>query len=233
MPTDDPGPASAGPDDRDPVSAVRGWLAELGATVPEPDGEALDRGAGPGFTVRRGGRPGQAGKRATSSEGLPADPESVAWGIVSRKLAVQARTRSELATALAAKDVPTDTAEEILDRLANLGLVDDAAFARDWVASRQQRRHLSGRALGVELRRKGVQTDHIDQALTGVGAEQEYEAAYSLAERRARILSGLAPEVAYRRLTGVLARRGFDHRTCRRVATEVLGGGRDDVPSGS
>ena len=158
-----------------------------------------------------------------------ADPKAIARTIALRKLTAQARTRHELALALRARNVPADAATEVLDRLGEVGLVDDAAFAEDWVVSRQQRRRMSRSALRRELQRKGVARDQIDQALEQVDSEAEYRAALDLARRKHVTMSGLDPAVSYRRLAGALARRGFDSATNARVLREVLGRGLDDI----
>jgi regulatory protein len=141
-----------------------------------------------------------------------------------RRLAAKARTRHELDQALRAKNVPEAVATEVLDRMAEVGLVDDGAFARDWVESRQMRRQLSGQALRRELESKGVAREEIDQALESVVADDEYDAARLLAERKGRSTKGLPREVRYRRLVGVLTRRGFGAGLTTRVVTEVLAG---------
>ena len=145
-----------------------------------------------------------------------------------RKLAAHARTRVELERALKTKAVPEDAASAVLDRMGEVGLVDDVAFARDWVASRQQRRHLSRSALRRELATKGVDREVIDEALVGVDGSDEHRAALALAERRAGPMAGLPREVAYRRLGGVLARRGFSGAITTQVLGEVLGGWTED-----
>ncbi|SDT34586.1 regulatory protein RecX [Microlunatus soli] len=156
--------------------------------------------------------------------GSDAEPESAAREIVLRKLTAQARSRSELAKALAQKDVPDDAASAVLDRMEDVGLVDDAAFAETWVRNRQERRYLSKRALRQELMRKGVQRDDIDNALAQVEPDDEYEAATALAQKKARAMSGLDREVKYRRLAGALGRRGFGPGITSRVLAEVLDG---------
>jgi regulatory protein len=157
-----------------------------------------------------------------------ADPELIARTIALRKLTAQARTRHELAAALRSRNVPEEAASGVLDRLSDVGLIDDAAFAEDWVASRQQRRHLSRSALRRELQRKGVGREQIDRALEQVGTEDEYRAALDLARRKYAAMSGLEPTVCYRRLAGTLARRGFGSATAARVLRDVLGGGTAD-----
>jgi regulatory protein len=146
----------------------------------------------------------------------------VARTIVLRKLAAQARTRAELSRALQAKQVPTQAAEAVLDRMEAIGLIDDQGFARDWVESRQQRRNLSKTALRRELTAKGVDREQIDSALEEVDADDELTAARSLAAKKARAMAGLDVQVRYRRLAGVLGRRGFNPGVINQVVNEVV-----------
>jgi regulatory protein len=157
------------------------------------------------------GRPG----RSTSEPppGHPeddlGDPEQVARQICLRLLADRARTRAELADALRKRGVPDSAAAAVLDRFTEVGLIDDTAFAQAWVESRQRGRGLARRALAVELRRKGVDADAVEQALDSVDPAAEQAAAAALVRKRLRTMTGLAPEVAARRLLGMLARKGY------------------------
>ena len=160
--------------------------------------------------------------RAAGGEDPDADPETVARTIVLRKLAAQARTRHELAKALAARGVPEDVGAHVLDRMESVGLVDDATFARDWVQSRQQRRHLSKSALRRELQNKGVERELVDAAVADVDGGDELEAAEALALKKLRTMDGLARDVQYRRLAGALARRGFAPGVTSTVLGRVL-----------
>jgi regulatory protein len=200
-------------DNTDQVGFVAEWLAARGIDAPEPPP--------PRPSGRRPGPP-SATTADPADEDSDADPESIARAIVVRKLAARACTRHELERALAKKAVPAEAAARVLDRMEELRLIDDATFAVDWVASRQQRRHLSARALSRELATRGVAREQIAHAVAGVDATDEYAAALSLARRRSTSLTGLPYEVAYRRLAGVLARRGFDSSVTTRVLSEVL-----------
>jgi len=165
-----------------------------------------------------------------SSEGFTephqddADAESVARTIALRKLTTRAHTRHELDKALQAKNVPLSVKETVLDRLQEVGLVDDATFAVDWVASRQQRRHLSRRALKRELETKGVERGDIVRALENVDRDAELASARELVERKRAAMSALARDVQQRRLAGLLSRRGFDSAVITRVLSDVLRG---------
>lgn len=167
--------------------------------------------------IESGDAPGEIAQRREEQE-----QEQQARTVVLRKLSAQARTRSELSEALRAKDIPDDVAGRVLDRMDEVGLVDDATFARDWVASRQQRRHLSRRKLADELRAKGVAPELVDDALVDVADDDEYEAAMALAQRKLASLSRHDLTVQRRRLAGMLERRGFAVELIHRVLSEVL-----------
>jgi regulatory protein len=169
---------------------------------------------------------------------LPADPEAdhepdqeaVARKILLDQLTGQARSRSELETRLARKGVPGPVAERLLDRFEEVGLVDDEAFARAWVQSRQSGKGLARRALAQELRRKGVDDETAQVALDEVDHDDEVEAARTLVRRKLRTVARLGDEVAARRLTGMLARKGYSPGLCYRVVREELDTAGLDAP---
>jgi len=132
----------------------------------------------------------------------------------------RARSRAELAAALARKGVPDEVAAHVLDRFEEVGLIDDAEFAGLWVQG-QQRRMTSARAMRRELHAKGVDAAIIAEAMPD--AEADYAAALALARKKMRTMGALEPRVRDRRLAGALARRGFASGLCHRVVTEVTG----------
>lgn len=152
--------------------------------------------------------------------GPPADQEAVARKILLDQLTGRARSRGELAGKLARKRVPDEIAQGLLDRFEEVGLVDDAAFAREWVTSRQAGRGLARRALAVELRRKGVDQDVISDAVAEVDTEDEEVAARALVRRRLPALRGHDEATVVRRLAGMLARKGYPSSLVWRVVRE-------------
>lgn len=141
--------------------------------------------------------------------------------IALRQLTVRARSRAELATALASRQVPEETAEQVLDRLEEVGLVDDRSFAAQWVGARHRQRGLSRRAIRQELRTKGVDDDAAAEALEAIGADEELSAARSIAEKKLRTLAGQPREVVRRRLAGALGRRGYGSAVVSRVLADI------------
>lgn len=151
-----------------------------------------------------------------------ADPESVARTIALRLLESAPRSRAELATAMAKRNVPADVTTAVLDRFAEVGLIDDKAFAKAWVESRHRGRGLARRALASELRRKGIEGDIATEALLAVSTEDETAAAEALARRRLRSMTGLPREVQERRLAAMLGRKGFGGSLAYAVVSRVL-----------
>jgi len=86
---------------------------------------------------------------------LPGDPVSVARAICLRLLTDRQRTRAELATALRRKGVPDNAARTVLDRFAEVGLIDDAATAENYALVQHRRRGLAARAVAGKLRQRG------------------------------------------------------------------------------
>jgi regulatory protein len=182
-------------------------------------------GLGRGFVAGRSEpreRPADDGPEDEQWLGPEADPESVGRKILLDQLTGQARSRAELAAKLARKRVPPEVADALLDRFEEVGLVDDAAFARDWVESRQASRGLARRALSVELRRKGVDSDVIAEAVSEVTLEDEDAAARELVRRKLRSLSRYDDATVVRRLTGMLARKGYPSSVVFRVVREEV-----------
>ena len=139
-----------------------------------------------------------------------------------RLLTAAPRTRAELAAALNRRGVPTEAAEAVLGRFADVGLIDDAAFARAWVESRHYSRGLSRRSLSAELRQHGVDTDEIREAVSTLDPEQEVDTARRLVEQTMASTRGQPPEARIRRAAGTLARKGYPPGLVFRLIKEVL-----------
>jgi regulatory protein len=153
---------------------------------------------------------------------VDADPETAARTIGLRLLENSPKTRSELASAMARRGVPDDAANAVLDRFVEVGLIDDAAFAKAWVDSRHRGRGLARRALANELRKRGVDDEVAGDALAAVSTDDEADAARALVDRRLRAMTSLTREVKTRRLIAMLGRKGFGGSLAYRVVAEAL-----------
>lgn len=202
----EPGPASAaseeptrGPQGRGRAGALRGDGATgrgRGRAKPPPPDKAL--------------------------EGAEPDAHDVARQIVLRQLTNSPKSRAQLEEALAKRECDPDVAASVLDRMEEVGLVDDEAYAGMLVRSQQAGRGLARRALAQTLRQKGVSDEVAEFVLDEVDPAEEEDRARELVDRRLRRLHGLEVVVQQRRLAGMLARKGYPLEVSMRVIREAL-----------
>ncbi|WP_446219146.1 regulatory protein RecX [Micromonospora sp. IBHARD004] len=189
----------------------RGW----DASPPRPG----DDNTTPRPRRGRRGRSEEPGPEATPAP--PRDEAEVAREICLRQLAVRPRTRAELAGALAKRGISEEVSAQVLDRYDEVGIIDDAAFARAWVSSRHAGRGLARRALANELRHRGVDGDTASEALGELDEETEAETARALVDRKLRSVRG-EPDAVFRRLVGMLARKGYPPGVAIRAVKDAL-----------
>ncbi|SDP13175.1 regulatory protein [Pedococcus dokdonensis] len=180
--------------------------------------------------------PGEpASRRPRAWQPIPGDPESdlqrrdgepdaydVARQIVLRQLAMSPKSRHQLRDKLRARNCPDDVAEAVLDRMTEVGLIDDEAYAGMLVRSQQAGRGLARRALARELRTKGVDDETAKATLDQIDPEVERDRAAQLVAKKLRSMHGLEPLVQKRRLAGMLARKGYPAELAMAVIREAV-----------
>ena len=171
------------------------------------------------MTYRRRGR---NPARAQAPETAPEDPEAYARGLVLDALSRSARTRGQLADLLTRKGVEPELAEAVLERYAELGLVDDAAYAEAFTRSRHEHKGLGSRAIAFELRRRSVPDELVQEAVSVLDTETEQATAGRLAAERLARMAALPREVQARRLAGFLARKGYGGEVAGRAVREAM-----------
>lgn len=139
-----------------------------------------------------------------------------------RLLSYKARTESELRQRLVRKGFAPGIVTATIERLRELGLVDDADFARRFAEDRVSIGHRGRHRIRAELLKRGVARSEIDAAVKA--APDESAAAQAVAYKYRQRNRGLEPAVLRRRLYGFLARRGFGPDAISRAL-----GGRDAI----
>jgi len=119
------------------------------------------------------------------------------------------------------RGAPAPVAAEVLADLTARGYLDDAAFARHWVATRSARGYGPAR-LRAELRARGVAGSLVDAALAAQG-DDELERARAVARRRLPALQRADRTRAAARLRDHLVRRGYSAAVVSRVVRESVG----------
>lgn len=237
QPSDEPDPESAAQARSAPpprAAAPPAPVAEGPSPAPEPpsSGGPGRRGRGSRSKPRTGWGAVDPGERPDwvpppedPAEAVPdADAESVARAIVLRQLSMAPRSRSQLERKLRQRGCEDDVAAKVLDRMTEVGLVDDEAYAQMLVRSRQKDKGLARRALAHELRKQGIDPEIADEALGQVGAGDERLRAEQLVAKKLRSMRGLAPDVQTRRLAAMLARKGYSGEVAWPIVRDAVDG---------
>ena len=181
---------------------------------------------------------GRNGPRATFAERrerrAQIDDPVIVLEAAARFLEPRARSVTEVRRRLSGAGYRADLVEGVIERLLELGLLDDAAFARAWVESRDRVRPRGERAMRQELALKGVAREIIDlllderrdasarPAADGLVMSADQVGAERLLARHARSLSRVAdPRQRRQRAYALLARNGFDPEVCRMMAARA------------
>jgi SOS response regulatory protein OraA/RecX len=182
-----------------------------------------------------------ADRRARKAE---VDDPEVVLGAALRFLEARSRSVAEVRRRLTDAGYRPELVDGAVTRLTDLGMLDDLAFARQWVESRDRAHPRGEHALIVELRQKGIDASVIAATIKerreadvrwedrpsvdavgeagGPAEPPDIAAARKLLARHARALQRFAdPRIRRTKAYALLARNGFDPDTCREVAAEV------------
>lgn len=199
------------------IQEIRAAMARIVATPAPPEQ------AKPSKKERREAR---EARKAARESGEPEELSDDQWrekarGILLRQLTAGDRTAKQLKDKLLDKDCPEEIADEVIQRYAEINLVDDQRFAKTWVVSRARSRGLARGAIKHELRSKGVDDDLAAEALEQIDDEAEEQRARELVRAKLRPESmGADRDKALRRLVGMLGRKGYNGGMAFRVARE-------------
>ena len=140
-------------------------------------------------------------------------------------LAARPRSVTETQRRLRHLGYPHALVDSVVKRLVEMNYLDDAAFARAWVESRDRARPRGEAALRRELVLKGIDRQLIDEVLLErhegpEGNDPNSAAAVALLERRrASLARETDPARRRHKAYALLARNGFDPETAREAAT--------------
>ncbi|MBK5107028.1 MAG: RecX family transcriptional regulator [Anaerolineales bacterium] len=129
------------------------------------------------------------------------------------------RTTSEVDKHLTKKGIEPQVIGQVIERLNENGLLNDEGFAKMWIENRSEFRPRSQRLLALELRRKGINSETIQNVIERTPPEDEL--AYLAAKKRIRRYEHLDWQDFQRKLGSHLARRGFSYSTIKPVVYKV------------
>lgn len=165
----------------------------------------------------------------TASEKAAARRADRAANVSMNALTRRGMSRWELEQILVSRELEPDEIETELDRLAGVGLIDDAALAETIVRTHHERKGLGRSALVAEMRRRHIDPDQIEESLEQLDGDSELSRAKELAHKRAPQLRSLDQTTAKRRLTAFLMRKGYSSSVIREAVDEALDAGGSTV----
>lgn len=148
--------------------------------------------------------------------------ERKATDIVLRRLNFAPRTRWELTQTLSEKEIPESTANRVLDRISELGYINDAEFAENWVRARLRIRGHAPVILRRELAAKGISRNLIEAALDQVTEQALRDRGVELAHKKLRSLNGFSELIARQRIISHLQRKGYPFSLAASITSEVI-----------
>jgi regulatory protein len=190
------------------------------------------------MAARNAGQRLEARRARLERHAAEEDPQ-VVLAAAGRYLEARQRSMAEVRHHLARAGYPAALAEAAVDRLVELGILDDRAFARAWLESRDRAHPRGETTLRRELGLKGIERETIAEVLaeravsvnwTGEqpapderGNESvELRAALALLTRKGAALRRIAdPRRRRQRAYAMLARSGFDPGVCRAAAARL------------
>lgn len=129
-------------------------------------------------------------------------------------LGIRPHSEQEIRQYLRRKQYEEEVIETVMNKLANLKLIDDVAFARAWVESRQALKPRSRRKLQQELMQKGVDRDTIDRALEAIDEDVQLQNLRQLIDKKRPRYSD------ERKLMAYLAGQGYPYDLIKQALSQ-------------
>jgi len=199
------------------IEEIRAAMARIVAAPPAP---------APAKPSKKERREAREARKLARETGEPEELSDDQWrekarSILLRQLTAGDKTAKQLKDKLLDKECPEEIADEVIERYAEINLVDDQRFAKSWVVTRARSRGLARGAIKHELRSKGVDDDLAAEALEQIDDEAEEQRARELVRAKLRPESmGLDRDRSLRRLVGMLGRKGYNGGMAFKVARE-------------
>lgn len=159
------------------------------------------------------------------------DAYTKARAVVLRKLTGSPKSRHQLTETLREREFDEQVITDVLDRMEEVQLIDDVAFAHAWVRTRHELKGLGAAVLRRELQDKGISAEDIEAALEQLSAEDEDAAARELIDNKLRgvtipvghgVEDRKEREKIIRRLVSMLGRRGHAPGVAFQLVREAM-----------
>lgn len=135
-------------------------------------------------------------------------------------LSYRQRSHKEIEDKLKKEGFSDEIIDKTIDFLKNYNLIDDMAFAKNFIMDKAKINKYGPEKIKYELYMKGISKDIIDKALEDYG--DEYSIALELAKKKIKSYKDNDRNSIYRKLGGFLQSRGFSYECISRVLRELV-----------
>ncbi|PYZ96910.1 recombination regulator RecX [Alteribacter lacisalsi] len=136
-------------------------------------------------------------------------------------LSFRMRTIKEMRIYLRDQEITDEEVNEIMDRLDDMKLLDDGAFAESYVRTKVNTQKKGPMKIRMELKEKGVAAIYIDRALKQFSEEEQYRMAFELAEKKQRSYKNQSIQQMKQKLVQFLVQKGFPAGLASSVVKEL------------
>lgn len=138
-----------------------------------------------------------------------------------RLLSIVNRGSGEILKKLVEKGYEKELADDIIAALESKGILNDTKLSRETVKWGIQGKRLGRLRLQFELKKRGIQSEQIQDALSDYSKETESGLAKTLAEEKWVKLQKIEPKLRKKRIYDFLIRRGFNFELSREVIENI------------
>ena len=147
------------------------------------------------------------------------DVREKAYQSALRYIGFKQRTQQEVVKKLVNSGYGDGVIQSVVAELTEKQYIDDAQYAEQWLETRVSSHPRSQRLMALELRRRGIPEETIQQALKNAPGDDG--TALALAENFIRKNQNLDDEKLTQKLKGVLARKGFSFDVIQDVIEQI------------
>lgn len=147
------------------------------------------------------------------------------YNLTLRFLSFRPRSKKEIKDYLSKKKVDEEVASKIIQKLEELNFLNDEEFAKWLIEQRTNFKPRSSRLIKIELKQKGISEEIIDSQISSSEAgliSNELEKAKKIVESKIYKYKGLPKQEIFRKLGGLLMRKGFSYDVIKQSIDEAL-----------
>ena len=139
-------------------------------------------------------------------------------------LSYRPRSEKEVRDYLLRKKADDITLERIIQSLKENNFINDVDFTKWWIEQRTKFRPKAQRLIKLELLRKGIAKDLIEEILQDktVETETDLDKAKKIAQKKLLRYKNDKPQKQYEKMVRFLASRGFNWDTIKEVVDQLV-----------